>query len=61
MPIPFAGHDEVAEAFFKKRKVTLRFTNIILTTMFSILGIFAVAFIVVFGTKYHQGSKRDAH
>ena len=55
------GHDEVSEAVFKKKKVTRRFTNTVLTTMFSILGIFAVAFIILFGTKYYQASKRDAY
>ena len=59
--IYYAGHDEVAEAVFKKREVTHRFANTILATMFTIFGIFAVAFIVVFGTKYYHGSKRDAH
>ena len=46
---------------FKKKEVTRRFSNTILATMFSILGIFAVAFVILFGTKFYQASKRDAY
>lgn len=59
--VRFTGHDEVREAVFKKKEVTRRFGNTILATMFTVMGIFAVAFLVVFGTKYYQGTKRDAY
>ena len=38
-----------------------RFTFTILATVFSVIGIFALAFAAVFGTSYYKAKKRDAY
>ena len=38
-----------------------KLTVTILATLFSVIGIFALAFGVVFATRYYRGSRRDAY
>ena len=45
----------------KKKRVTGRFSNIVMGTMMGVVGIFSVAFFVIFVTKFYHGNKRDAH
>ena len=40
---------------------TLKLTITILATLFSVIGIFSLAFGVVFATRYYRGSRRDAY
>ena len=50
------------QQWIKARKpAAKRFAVTVVATLFSVIGIFALAFAVVFGSRYYKGARRDAY
>ncbi len=45
----------------KHKPAAKRFTVTVLATLFSVVGLFTIAFLVAFGSSYYRANKRDAH